>query len=428
MLMFFALSITGQKRLQITEKNMREVIFREAGENESVVEIQSNVPLDFESTMDKQVNIYDKKQEGGFFYYKLKFPTGNNYKGRRLTIKSYGFLNYDYPIELKAKVPVGLLVSDPDIKVEMDIITLINSNVIFALVQEVGLKEIKYKRYDNPSGPIYIKEKSDVYMIKYINGTSDIFQPEPVQPAVTNTASQTNTSNPLNGQNHPAEPEMVFVEGGTFWMGCTEEQGRDCRPTESPLHSVTLSSFYIGKYVITQKQWKNIMGTDPSQKKGDNNPVDNISWEEAQEFINKLNKATGKQYRLPTEAEWEFVARGGVKSNGYKYSGSNSLNSVAWISSKNKVRTGPVGKRQPNELGIYDMSGNVWEWCNDWFDIYNSNAQTNPIGPTTGTKRVIRGGRWNSAAQDCRVSSRIGYSPNSRGRNSYFGFRVVLSK
>ena len=422
MLMFFALSITGQKRLQVTEKNMSEVIFREAGDNESVVEIQSNVPLDFESTMDKLVNVYEKKQEGGFFYYKLKFPTGNNYKGRRLTIKSYGFLNYDYPIELKAKVPVGLLVSDPDIKVEMDIITLKNSNVIFALVQEVGLEEIKYKRYDNPSGPNYIMKKSDVYMIKYINGTSDIFQQEStLPPPVTKT---TPPSIPPSG--HPAEPEMVFVEGGTFWMGCTDEQGRDCRSTERPLHSVTVSSFNIGKYVITQKQWKIIMGTDPSQKKGDNNPVDNISWEEAQEFINKLNKATGKQYRLPTEAEWEFAARGGVNSKGYKYSGSNSLNSVAWISSKNKVRTGPVGKRQPNELGIYDMSGNVWEWCNDWFDSYNSNTQTNPLGPTTGTKRVIRGGRWNSAAQDCRVSSRIGYFPNSRGRNSYFGFRVVI--
>jgi len=427
MLIFFALSATGQKKLQVTEKNMNGVIFREPGDNESVVEVQSNVPLEFESTMDKQVNVYDKKQEGGFFYYKLKFPTGTNYKGRRLTIKSYGFLNYDYPLELQAKVSVGLLVSDPDIKVEMDIITLKNSNVIFALVQEVGMEEIKYKRYDNPTGPNYIMKKSDVYMIRYINGSIDIFQPEPVQPPpVTKTTPPTSPSIPPSG--HPAEPEMVFVEGGTFWMGCTEEQGNDCRDYERPQHSVTVNSFNIGKYEITQKQWIAIMGKNPSQKKGDDHPVENISWEQAQEFIDKLNKATGKQYRLPTEAEWEYAARGGIKSQGYKYSGSNFLNDVAWVSSKSKVKTGSVGKRKPNELGIYDMSGNVREWCYDLYGNYDSNVQTNPTGSSSGINRVLRGGRWSSRAQDCRVSSRGYYNQKSRGSNDYFGFRLVLSQ
>ena len=429
-MMLLALTTTGQKKLQITEKNMSGVIFREAGDNETVVEVQSNVPLDFESTMDKQVNVYEKKQESSFFFYKLKFPTGNNYKGRRLTIKSYGSLNYDYPLDLQAKVPVGLLVSDPDVKVENDVITLQNSNVIFALVQEVGLEEIKYKRYDNPNGPNYVIKKTDVHRIRYINGSSDVFQPELTPPWDTDisTSAQTNsTSNPPNNQRHPAEPEMIFVEGGTFWMGCADEQGRDCRTNESPRHSVTVSSFNISKYAITQKQWQTIMGKNPSQQKGDDHPVENISWEEAQVFINKLNAATGKQYRLPTEAEWEFAARGGIKSQGFKYSGSNSLNDVAWVLMGKRVKTGTVGKKQPNELGIYDMSGNVWEWCHDWYGTYGSNAQTDPLGPSSGSHRVLRGGRWNSSALECSVSARRGYSPKSRGSNDYFGFRIVLS-
>ena len=177
-LIFWILPLLGQKRLQITEKNMSGVIFREAGDNETVVEVQSNVPLDFESTMDKQVNVYKKKQEGSFFYYKLKFPTGTNYKGRRLTIKSYGFFNCDYPLELQAKVSVGLLVSDPEIKVEMDIVTLKNGKVVFALVQEVGMEDIKYKRYDNPTGPVYTMKRSEIFMVTYANGSKDIFSEE----------------------------------------------------------------------------------------------------------------------------------------------------------------------------------------------------------------------------------------------------------
>ena len=429
-LMLSSLSVFGQKRLQISEKNMSGVIFREAGDNETVVEVQSNVPLEFESTMDKQVNVYEKKQEGGFFYYKLKFPTGADYKGRRLTIKSYGFLNYDYPLELQTKVSVGLLVSDPDIKVEMDIITLKNSNVIFALVQEVGMEDIKYKRYDNPTGPTYVMKKSDTYMIRYINGTSDIFQSESTPPPVTDTSLRTNPSYPSsdqNGQRHPAEPEMVFVEGGAFWMGCTDEQGKDCRDNERPLHNVTVSSFYIGKYEITQKQWQILMGKNPSQQKGDDHPVENISWDEAQEFINRLNVATGKKYRLPTEAEWEYAARGGKKSMGYRYSGSNFPKDVAWYEGRRKEKTHPVGKKQPNELGIFDMSGNVQEWCHDWYDRYYSNVQTNPSGPLSGSDRVLRGGKWDSSEQSCRVSSRSRYSQKSRGSNDYFGFRIALS-
>ena len=430
-LMFTVLPATGQKRLQVTEIDVSQNIYREPGDNATVVEVQSNVPLDFESTMDKQVNVYEKKQEGGFFIYKLLFPTGANYKGRRLTIKSYGYLNYDYPLELKARTPVGLLVTDPDIKLEMDIITLKNSNVIFALVKEIDfdMEVIRYLRHDNPTGPIYVIKKSDVYMIRYINGKSEIFLPEPTPPPATKTPPPTippNPSNPLTDQRHPAEPEMVYVEGGAFWMGCTDEQGKECRDSESPLHNVTVSSFYIGKYEITQKQWKTMMGKNPSLHKGDDHPVENISWNDVQEFIIRLNAATGKKYRLPTEAEWEYAARGGSNSKGFRYSGSNFLKDVGWYEGRKKEKTHPVGTKQPNELGIYDMSGNVQEWCHDWYDKYNSNAQTNPAGPSSGSGRVLRGGKWNSSEQNCRVSARSRYSPNSHGSNDYFGFRVVL--
>ncbi|GHT29262.1 hypothetical protein AGMMS49574_05550 [Bacteroidia bacterium] len=218
--------------------------------------------------------------------------------------------------------------------------------------------------------------------------------------------------------------EMVYVQGGTFSMGCSGEQGGDCHGSEKPLHSVTVSSFNIGKYEVTQAQWKQIMGSNPSYFKGDNLPVESVSWEDVQEFISKLNAATGKRYRLPTEAEWEYAARGGNRSQGYKYSGSNNLNNVAWYVGNSSSKTHPVGAKSPNELGVYDMSGNVWEWCSDWYDNYNSSSQTNPTGPSTGSYRVLRGGSWYDFAKYCRVSYRDGSTPGDRGRS--VGFRLVL--
>jgi formylglycine-generating enzyme required for sulfatase activity len=208
-------------------------------------------------------------------------------------------------------------------------------------------------------------------------------------------------------------------------MGCTSEQGSDCDDNEKPAHSVTVSSFSIGKYEITQAQWETIMDSNPTDFKGDNLPVENVSWEEVQEFISRLNKATGKKYRLPTEAEWEYAARDGKKSRNYKYSGSNSIDEVAWYEDNSGYKTHPVGTKKANKLGIYDMSGNVYEWCNDWYGDYSSSAQTNPVGASSGSRRVIRGGGWNNDARGCRVVTRYGGSPGDRGIN--LGLRLACS-
>jgi len=220
---------------------------------------------------------------------------------------------------------------------------------------------------------------------------------------------------------------MVFVKGGTFTMGATSEQNGDAENNEKPAHNVILSDYYIGKYEVTQAQWESVMGNNPSYFKGDPHcPVENVSWDDVQEYINKLNELTGKTYRLPTEAEWEYAARGGVNSNGYKYSGSRALNNAAWFWDNSDGKTHPVGTKKPNELGIYDMSGNVWEWCSDWHasDYYSSSPQTNPQGPSSGSRRVIRGGGWNKGAGGCRVSYRDYGRPDYR--YNYRGFRLVL--
>ena len=219
--------------------------------------------------------------------------------------------------------------------------------------------------------------------------------------------------------------QMVYVEGGTFTMGATPEQGSDAESDEKPAHKVTLSSYYIGKFEVTQAQWRTIMGKNPSNFTGDNNPVEKVSWHEAQEFCQKLSSLTGKNYRLPTEAEWEYAARGGNKSKGYKYSGSNTIGDVAWYTSNSGSKTHPVGQKQPNELGIYDMSGNVYEWCSDWYSssYYSSSPQTNPTGPTRGSRRVYRGGSWYNGAYYCRVSYRGNDYPGDRYNG--MGFRIV---
>ena len=217
--------------------------------------------------------------------------------------------------------------------------------------------------------------------------------------------------------------DMIAVKGGTFTMGCTSEQS-DCWGDEKPTHNVTLSDYYIGKFEVTQELWQAVMGSNPSDFKGNNLPVEQVSWNDVQEFITKLNQKTGANFRLPTEAEWEYAARGGNKSNSYKYSGSNTIGNVAWYWDNSNSETHQVGTKSPNELGIYDMSGNVWEWCQDWYGDYSSGSQTNPIGSSSGSFRVLRGGSWNNRARLCRVSLRNYYFPD-RG-SYYFGFRLVL--
>lgn len=218
--------------------------------------------------------------------------------------------------------------------------------------------------------------------------------------------------------------DMVRVEAGTFMMGATSEQGSDAEDEEKPVHQVTLSSYYIGKYEVTQDLWQAVMGSNPSYFKGSRKPVECVSWNYCQTFISKLNSLTGERFRLPTEAEWEFAARGGNNSNHYKYSGSNTLDDVAWFGDNSGDTTHDVGMKSPNELGIYDMSGNVWEWCSDWYDSYNSNAQTNPTGPSSDSVRVNRGGSWGDDARECRSSCRRWYTPD--GSFNFFGLRLVL--
>ena len=218
---------------------------------------------------------------------------------------------------------------------------------------------------------------------------------------------------------------MIAVEGGTFQMGATSEQGSDAGYDESPVHSVTLSDYHIGETEVTQELWQAVMGSNPSSFSGyPQRPVERVSWNDCQTFIEKLNQLTGKNFRLPTEAEWEYAARGGDKSLNYKYSGSDIVGVVAWYDGNSNDRTHDVKTKQANELGIYDMSGNVWELCQDWKGSYSSGSQTNPTGPSSGSGRVLRGGSWCSNAGRCRVSSR-GISGPDR-RDNYSGLRLVL--
>ena len=219
---------------------------------------------------------------------------------------------------------------------------------------------------------------------------------------------------------------MIKVEGGTFTMGATPEQGDDALSLEKPAHQVTLSNYYIGETEVTQELWKAVMGSNPSRHvRNPENPVENVSWDcIVNEFLPKLNALTGKKFTLPTEAQWEFAARGGNKSQGYKYSGSNNIDEVAWYLDNNRpFGSKPVGKKLPNELGIYDMSGNVEEWCSDWFGDYSVEPQTDSTGPASGSARVVRGGCFGIFDFLCRVSSRDGADPF---RRHYNGFRLVL--
>ncbi len=218
---------------------------------------------------------------------------------------------------------------------------------------------------------------------------------------------------------------MVYVEGGIFTMGATSEQGFDAWNDEKPIHQVTLSSYYIGETEVTQALWQAVMGNNPSRFKGDNLPVEMVSYKDIEEFITKLNQKTGKTFRLPTEAEWEYAARGGNKSKGYKYSGSNNIEDVAWYRDNANKKTHIVKTKQANELGLYDMSGNVWEWCSDRYGYYSSSSQTNPKGPNSGSDRVLRGGSWNYDARYCRVSLRYIDNPSIRGSHS--GFRLAFA-
>jgi len=274
--------------------------------------------------------------------------------------------------------------------------------------------------------------------------------------------SSTNSTSPTPRPTSPSTPasndvitipvkdgisiEMIKVEAGSFMMGATSEM-KDPYDNERPVHQVTLTNdYYIGKYEVTQALWQAVMGNNPSHfqrnslsAKTDslwqalmgckfyvkNYPVETVSWNDCQEFISKLNSLTGRKFRLPTEAEWEYAARGGKKSKGYQYSGSSKVYDVAWY---NTYEIHPVGLKQANELGIYDMTGNVSEWCQDWYGPYSSSSQTNPTGASSGSQRVYRGGSRYDKARNCRLSCRFGSSQDNSYRSDILGFRLALSE
>lgn len=223
---------------------------------------------------------------------------------------------------------------------------------------------------------------------------------------------------------------MIKVSGGTFYMGATSEQGNNYGSDERPIHQVTLSDYYIGETEVTQELWQAVMGSNPSKFSGSGKfPVETVSWDDCQEFIKKLNSMTGKRFRLPTEAEWEFAARGGNLSQGFVFSGSDRTGDVAWCEGCNNTYEGSqttsvVGKCSPNELGLYDMSGNVGEWCQDWYGPYSGDAQKNPTGPSSGSTRVYRGGDWYIDWYCCRVSYRARLIPS--GKNDQIGLRLAM--
>ena len=289
--------------------------------------------------------------------------------------------------------------------------------------------------YDSEEGTVKLKASTPSNLQITLSKEAVAIQQSIVsQPAV---AQQPVVQTPIANSDNITIPvkdgisiDMVRVEAGTFTMGATAEM-KDPNDDEKPTHRVTLTNdYYIGKYEVTQALWKAVMGNKPSRFKGDNLPVDLVSWKDCQKFLSKLNRITGKTFRLPTEAEWEYAARGGNKSRGYQYSGSNNPSDVAWYKDNYKDNSGrkthAVGTKQPNELGIYDMSGNVEEWCQDWYGAYSSSSQVNPTGANSGSDRVIRGGSWGSIARGCRLSFRISSTPGSR--SIFHGLRLVLSE
>ncbi len=235
-------------------------------------------------------------------------------------------------------------------------------------------------------------------------------------------ASYTDGTLTVNGVRY----EFALVESGTFTMGRPEVKADE---NEYAGHQVTLTSYYLGKTEVTQALWKAVMGNNPSHFKGDNKPVEHVSWNYCQTFIARLNLMTGMNFRLPTEAEWEFAARGGNKSRNYESSGSNDLNEVGWYTRNSGNTTHDVATKKPNELGIYDMSGNVWEWCNDWHGWYSGDAQSNPTGPESGSFRTLRGGSWDDD-WECHSVARYASMPTNSDliEVGKLGFRLCISE
>ena len=324
------------------------------------------------------------------------------------------------------------IASNQIVKFSGKVVDINGQPVIGAVVEETGTKNISVTDID---GNFIIKAKSSSITV-----TVTFLGCVPKQVKLTEGTKEEITLIEESYKNQPSlsastvtipvkdgvSIEMIKVEAGTFMMGATPEMEIP-DDDEKPVHQVTLTNdYYIGKYEVTQALWQTVMESNPSSFKGNNLPVEQVSWNDCQEFIGKLNSITGRKFRLPTEAEWEYAARGGKKSRGYQYSGSSNISDVAWYNGNSGSKTHLVGTKQANELGLYDMCGNVLEWGQNWYGSYVSSSQTNPTGAVSGSYRVIRGGSWYSSARFCRSSCRDSGTPGIR--NSRLGLRLVLSE
>ena len=284
------------------------------------------------------------------------------------------------------------------------------------------LNKASYAIYSPKDSDLFAAEASWLipdtrYYYRSFLRIDSLYEYGPAKSFTTAPGSASTETLTVNGVSY----RLVAVEGGTFWMGCDSTYDN-----EKPMHQVTLSSYHIGQTEVTQQLWEAVMGTNPSEFRGDSLPVEKVSWEDCQAFIQKLNQQTGKTFRLPTEAEWEYAARGGRHSQGCIYAGADMLSYVAWFGDNSGEQTHKVAIKDPNELGLYDMSGNVWEWCHDWYDAewYAVSPQVNPSGPSSGIYHVGRGGCWSNGESFCRVTRRLYDSPAKSFCN--VGFRIAL--
>ncbi len=300
----------------------------------------------------------------------------------------------------------------------------VGTSPLFVSELLIGTHKIRLEKdgYDQQEKTVQIAENQESMLEFTLAKETPKALPQPV-PDVSSTGNQTFTVNGVSFN-------MIKVQGGTFRMGGTSEQGYDVDDDEKPTHHVTLSDYMIGETEVTQELWQAVMGktlqeyaeyktTDRAE-----HPMYFVSWEDCQEFITKLNILTGENFRLPTEAEWEYAARGGKKSKGYKYAGGDKIGKIGWYTFNSFNNMHPVKKKNPNELGLYDMTGNVLEWCYDWYDSYSATMEANPKGPTTGSKRVCRGGSSWFYAWSCRISDRFFANPFER--MPYCGLRLAL--
>ena len=292
-------------------------------------------------------------------------------------------------------------------------------------------------RYESEEGSVKLKASApstiQIALLKESTANNDIVvnnntQNDEQQPIIMSEAEYENQTADNNIENllEKLNNDMVYIETVEYTMGATKEQKGEANSDEKPAHEVVLDCFYLCKYEVTQELWEAVMGNNPSYFKGKKLPVENVSWYDCQDFIMKLNTLTGKKYRLPTEAEWEYAARGGSNSMHYKYSGGNNLEYVSWYFHNSMDKTHTVGMMIPNELGLYDMSGNVWEWCQDWYGPYNKKTAYNPTGPASAFNRVFRGGGYDNPATYSRCSYRCSTAPQNKFKN--LGLRLAHSK